>query len=86
MSVPSIFRVSPLVLLAGLSLGACATDVNKAYTAPGWYLEQPKQGTMGYPTYFGGPFSYEGCEAERLKASRPDRLLCTDWKAKPSET
>ena len=86
MSVRLIFRVLPLVLLGGLTLGACATDVNQAYTGPGWYLEQPRQGSLAYPAYIAGPFSYEACETERLKAPRPDRLLCDNWKTKPSQT
>lgn len=84
MSVRSIFRASPLLL--GFALAACGTDVNTAYTAPGWYLEMPRQLFMAYPNYVAGPFSYEDCEIQRLRAPRPDRLLCTDWKAKPSET
>jgi hypothetical protein len=86
MPVRSIFRVSPLVLVTGLALGGCATDVNQAFTEPGWYLEQPRQGRMAYPAYVAGPFSYEACEVKRLEAPRPDRLLCTNWRAKPSET
>ena len=86
MSVRSSFRVSTLVLLAGVALCACAPGVEKAYTGPGWYLELPRAGTMAYPTYIAGPFSYEECEIERLKTPRPDRLLCDQWKANPSET
>jgi hypothetical protein len=86
MPVRSIFRVSSLVLFAGLSLGACATNVDQAYTTPGWYLERPRQGGMVYPAYIAGPFSYETCEVERLKLGYPENLLCTNWRAKPSET
>ena len=84
MPVRLIFRASPLVL--GLALAACGTDVNQAYTAPGWYLEIPRQLFPSYPNYVAGPMSYEDCEAQRLKAARPDRMLCTNWKTKPSET
>ncbi len=86
MPVRSIFRVSPLVLFAGLSLGACATDVEKAYSGPGWYLERPRQIGMAYPAYLAGPFTYEACEIERLKQGYAENLLCTQWRAKPSET
>jgi hypothetical protein len=84
MPVRSIFRASPLFL--GLALAACGTDVNQAYTAPGWYLEIPRQLFLSYPNYVAGPMSYEECEAQRLKTQRPDRMLCTNWKVKPSET
>ena len=84
MPVRSIFRALPLFL--GFALAACGTDVNQAYTTPGWYLEVPRQLFLAYPNYVAGPFSYEECETQRLKAPRPDRLLCTNWKTKPSET
>lgn len=84
MSVRLIFQASPLFL--GLALAACGTAVDQAYTAPGWYLELPRPLLMVYPNYVAGPMSYEECEIERLKAPRPDRLLCTNWKVKPSET
>jgi hypothetical protein len=84
MPVRSIFRASPLFL--GLALAACGTDVNQAYTAPGWYLEIPRQLFLSYPNYVAGPMSYEECETQRLKTQRPDRMLCTNRKVKPSET
>ena len=84
MPVRSIFRALPVFL--GLALAACGTDVNQAYTAPGWYLEIPRQLFQSYPNYIAGPLSYEDCEIQRLKAPRPDRMLCTNWKTKPSET
>jgi len=88
MPVRSIFR-APLVVsglaMAGL-LGACSTDVNTAYTGPGWYLELPRPLFLTYPGYVAGPFSYETCETERLKVAQPDRLLCTNRLAKPSQT
>jgi hypothetical protein len=86
MSVRSSFRVSTLVLLAGVAIGGCAPGVEKAYAGPGWYLEMPRQGRLAYPTYIAGPFSYEECEIARLKAPRPDRLLCDQWKTNPWET
>ena len=79
-----IFVVSGLALAA--TLGACATSVDEAWTAPGWYLERPRALVMVHPAYLAGPYSYEECEADRLKAPQPDQLLCTNRKAKPSET
>ena len=84
MPMRSIFVVTGLALAA--ALGGCATGVDEAWTAPGWYLEQPRALVMAHPAYLAGPYSYEECEIERLKAPRPDRLLCTNRKAKPSET
>jgi hypothetical protein len=84
MPIRSIFTLT-VVALAAL-LGGCSTGVDQAWTAPGWYLERPRQLLAVYPAYLAGPFSYEECETERLKTSRPDNLLCTNWKAKPSET
>ncbi len=88
MSVSSIFRAS--FVLSGLALAttlaACAPSVNQAWTTPGWYLEQPRALLQVYPAYRAGPFSYEECEIERLKTKIPERLLCTNWRVKPSET
>ena len=80
----SIFVVTGLALTA--ALGGCATSVDQAWTAPGWYLEQPRALVMAHPAYLAGPYSYEECETERLKAPRPDRLNCTNRRAKPSDT
>ena len=80
----SIFVVTGLALTA--ALGGCATSVEDAWTAPGWYLEQPRALVMAHPAYLAGPYSYEECETYRLKAPRPDRLMCTNRRAKPSET
>ena len=84
MPMRSIFVVTGLALVT--ALGGCATSVDEAWTAPGWYLEQPRALVMAHPAYLAGPYSYEECETDRLKAPRPDRLLCTNRKAKPSET
>jgi hypothetical protein len=82
--------IRSIVVVAGLALasllGGCATSVNQAWTAPGWYLERPRLIAAGYPTYLAGPFSYEECEVERLKATRPEFLLCSNRSVKPSET
>jgi hypothetical protein len=83
MPIRSIFVVAGLALAAGL--GGCATSVDQAWTAPGWYLELPRQGVYAYPAYIAGPYSYEECEIDRLKAPRPDRLLCNRRMVKPSD-
>ncbi|MBS0550071.1 MAG: hypothetical protein JSR24_20135 [Proteobacteria bacterium] len=89
MPVRSFFRapllVSGLAAAAGL-LGACGKDVDSAYTGPGWYLELPRLVFMTTPGYVAGPFSYEECEVERLKHQNAERLLCTQRRAKPSES
>jgi hypothetical protein len=83
MSFRTICAVAGLAASCVL-LGACATSVDQAWTAPGWYLEQPRALVMAHPAYIAGPYSYEECETDRLKAPRPDRLLCTRRPAKPS--
>jgi hypothetical protein len=80
MPMRSIFVVTGLALAA--TLGGCATSVDEAWTAPGWYLERPRALVMAHPAYLAGPYSYEECEAAR----QPDQLLCNNRKAKPSET
>jgi hypothetical protein len=89
MSFRSIRRV--WVHLAGLSLvlglGACAnsTAISAAWTAPGWYLEKPYLITLGGARYFGGPFSYDKCEEERIKlpAETATQMLCVEENRRP---
>ena len=77
-------------VLAGLGLviavGGCAGRAGQfAYTTPGWYLERPRFMLITGPEVFGGPFTYEQCEAERVKL--PDdtarQMLCIMEKSKP---
>jgi len=87
MSVPSIRRLA--VCLATLSpilgLGACGPGVNQAWTGPGWYLQKPYTTVLGGPEYFGGPFSYEKCEEERIRlpAETATQMLCVRENRKP---
>ena len=74
-------------ILAGLvlatTLGACASRTPLvAYTTPGWYLERPRMLLVTGPEIFAGPFTYEGCEAERVKYpyDAAARLLCINEK------
>jgi hypothetical protein len=68
-------------ILAGLAvfstLGACGGS-KVAYSGPGWYLEKPRQLVATGPQLFAGPFSYDQCEAERLKLTQPtaSNMLC----------
>ncbi len=75
-------------ILAGLALttalGACGGHgPDQAYTSPGWYLERPRLLLVSGPEIFAGPFSYDACEAERLKYDTATRLLCINEKMKP---
>ena len=50
------------------SLGACTgPGASQAYTGPGWYLEKSYIIVGGGPKVFGGPFTYDKCEEERIK-------------------
>jgi hypothetical protein len=75
-------------VLAGLglvlALGGCASQSpSVAYTGPGWYLERPRLLLVNGPEIFSGPFTYEQCEAERLKFETARRMLCIMEKTKP---
>ena len=83
MSERSIHRVTAASLALAVSLGACDTVPNPAWTAPGWYLEQPRLVEAAGPQFLGGPFSYDQCEVERLKTQIPTRLLCINEKIPP---
>ena len=95
MSFPSIRRLAvcaaALSLAAGLA--ACAggskpawgPGVAKAWTGPGWYLEKPYLLVLGGPKYFGGPYSYDKCEEERIKlpAETATDMLCMRENRRP---
>jgi hypothetical protein len=77
-------------ILAGLglivALSGCASRTGLvAYTTPGWYLERPRLMLVTGPEIFAGPFTYESCEAERVKF--PDgtarNLICIMEKTRP---
>jgi len=77
-------------VLAGLglmlALGACASrGPLVAYTSPGWYLERPRMLLVSGPEIFAGPFTYEVCEAERMKFddATARRLICINEKFRP---
>src|SRR6185503_20984790 len=82
MSKRSVLGVLGLVL----ALGACASrGPLVAYTSPGWYLERPRMLLVSGPEIFAGPFTYEVCEAERMKFddATARRLLCIMEKTNP---
>jgi hypothetical protein len=75
-------------ILAGFALicalGGCAsTSPLVAYTTPGWYLERPRLLLVSGPEIFAGPFTYDQCEAERVKFETAQRLLCIQEKTRP---
>ncbi len=81
----------PAVCIAALSLalllGACspASSVGQAWTGPGWYLQKPYLVAAAGPVYFGGPYSYDKCEEERIKLT-PEvatQMLCIRENRKP---
>ena len=69
----------PAVCTAALSLAvamaACSPGpgVNQSWSGPGWYLEKPYLIVLGGPKYFGGPFTYDKCEEERIKLPEETR-------------
>jgi hypothetical protein len=96
MSFPSIRRlalcVAALSLAAGF--GGCAEGGTKpawgpgvaaAWTAPGWYLEKPYLLVLGGPKYFGGPFSYDECEEQRIRLPKETAtdMLCIRENRRP---
>lgn len=62
-----------LLLLAGLA--ACNTRP-LIFNGPGWYLHLPHV-TIPGTDYYGGPMSYDECEAARKKEEVAHRMLCS---------
>ena len=83
MSERSFHRAAAVLSALGLAacLGACGETA--VWTAPGWYLEMPRPLFIAGPRIFSGPFSYDQCEEERMKATTPDRMLCIREMVKP---
>ena len=90
MSVRSVRCLSALsaVLALGGALAACSgPGASEASTGPGWYLEKPYLVVLGGPKVFGGPFSYDKCEEERIKLG-PEvatGMLCVNHPGKPNK-
>jgi hypothetical protein len=86
MSKRSVGQVAQV--LAGLvvfsALGGCGGN-KVAYAGPGWYLEKPRLIVATGPQLFAGPFTYEKCEAERMKLTEPtaSNMLCIQEFAPP---
>src|SRR5215469_4664732 len=84
---PIPFRLATVLALA-VAAGACTHEARLAYNGPGWYLEKPHLITPAAPQVYGGPFSYEDCEAARTKLPErtADQMLCFRHLAKPTFT
>ena len=85
------FGTAPALALAlalALAAGACSHVASTAYNGPGWYLEKPYLIAATAPQVYGGPFSYEECEAARTRLEQPtaDRMLCLRHLARPTFT
>jgi hypothetical protein len=74
--------------LVAITAGACSRVPDPMYTGPGWYLEKPVALFVAGPRIYGGPFSYEQCEAERTKLpqSTAERMLCFRHLVAPGAT
>jgi hypothetical protein len=81
----------PAVCLAALSLavlsGACspAPSVGQSWTGPGWYLQKSYLVAAAGPVYFGGPYTYDKCEEQRIKQTpeTATQMMCIRENRKP---
>ncbi len=77
---------SVLVVLAlAAGLGACSKGPSVAWAGPGWYLELPYTVIWGGPGVYGGPMSYDDCEAKRLQEVKPERFMCVNETKQPTK-
>jgi len=79
-------QVLTSLVLGALLAGCQSTNPGVAYTTPGWYLERPRPIVTRGPEIFAGPFTYDQCEAERLKYDTAWRMLCINEKTQPPIT
>ena len=56
-----------------------------AWTGPGWYLQKNNLIQVSGNSYFGGPWTYDKCEEERIKLppETATQLLCVRENRKP---
>ncbi len=88
MSERSIGRWATLLAapLLAATLGACSEPTAvQAYTGPGWYLEKSYLIVATSPKVFGGPFTYDKCEEERIKLGPivSPEMLCVNHPGRP---
>ncbi len=90
MSFPSFRRPAicmAVFVLAGLSASACSPtpSVATAWTGPGWYLQKNNPIQLSGNSYFGGPWTYDKCEEERIKQppETATQLLCVRENRRP---
>lgn len=80
--------VCAAILSLAAGLAACSgPGASQAYAGPGWYLEKSYIIVLGGPKVFGGPFTYEKCEEERLRLG-PEvsaDMLCVNHPGKPKK-
>ena len=91
----SIRRLAVCVAVLSLAAGLAACEgwtkpvwgpgVAGAWTGPGWYLEKPYLVVLGGPKYFGGPYSYDECEEQRIRLPQETatQMLCVRENRKP---
>jgi hypothetical protein len=76
-----------VVALAGLSAAGCSPtpSVAMAWTGPGWYLQKNNMTQLSGNSYFGGPWTYDKCEEERIKLppETATQMLCVRENRKP---
>ena len=66
-------------------VAGCSRGPSQAWAGPGWYLEMPYIVVWGGPGVYGGPYSYDACEADRLTRIRPERYICVDETKQPKK-
>lgn len=75
--------------MAGLSLAATACSPTPgtyhAWDGAGWYLQKPYLIVAAGPQYFGGPYTYQKCEEERIKLPEETatQMVCMRENRKP---
>jgi hypothetical protein len=90
MSFPLLCRPAiclAVVALAGLSASGCSPtpSVATAWTGPGWYLQKNNLIQVSGNSYFGGPWTYDKCEEERIKQppETATQLICVRENRRP---
>lgn len=87
MSQRTISRLAVVLVAASAAtlFAGCDQSPHSAWNGPGWYLELPYPTVAGGPSVYGGPYTYDKCEEERMSRQHAGRYMCVNETKQPEK-